>query len=259
MNAWPANPQSNAPRAGIVPHAGWIYSGHTAAAVYRAMSFVPTQTYIVLGAIHVPGVRRAALYPAGSWESPLGTMPIDAEQNRLILDAADGLVEENAAAHMFEHSIEVQIPFLQYVSPQSRLVALMVPPDDNASLLGRKLAEVVASNPAVRVIGSTDLTHYGRDNFGFAPAGSGPRALEWVKTVNDHAMVEAVLSLQADQIVTQSRRNNNACGAGAAAAAVACAKEFGATQGKLLHYTTSFDVMPERNPSDFVGYAAIVF
>jgi len=223
------------------------------------MSFAPAETFVVLGAIHVPGVRRAALYPAGSWESPLGSMQINADLNSRILEITGDLVEENAAAHQREHSIEVQIPFLQYVSPQSRLVALMVPPDDRASLLGRKLAEAVQDDPAIRVLGSTDLTHYGQDNFGFAPAGSGPKALEWVKSVNDQAMINAILALRADDIVLEGRRNFNACGAGAAAAAVACAKHLGAKQGKLLHYTTSFDVMPERNPSDFVGYAAIIF
>ncbi len=259
MRPWKDQLVSPPPRIGIVPHAGWVFSGPTAGAVFEAMLKGSPEIFLVLGAIHVPGVRKAALYPAGQWETPLGPISIDEELNSRILDSLKGRAEENANAHKFEHSIEVQVPFIRHLFPKSRLVALMVPPDENAAALGRALGAVLEDRPDVNVLGSTDLTHYGLDNFGFAPAGIGPKALEWVRNVNDRAMIDAMLNLDAEATVAQSRRNYNACGAGAIAAAVACARALGSTQGRLLHYTTSYDVMPQRQATDFVGYAAVVF
>jgi MEMO1 family protein len=105
------------------------------------------------------------------------------------------------------------------------------------------------------VIGSTDLTHYGR-NYGFIPHGSGPAALEWVRQENDHRVIEAMLALAPEKIIAEGLEHQNACCAGAAAAAVAAAMQLGARSAWTLDYATSYDKSPGES---FVGYAGVLF
>jgi AmmeMemoRadiSam system protein B len=134
-----------------------------------------------------------------------------------------------------------------------------VPPEESAHLFGERLAKALAGRRSdVVVVGSTDLTHYG-PNYWFHPKGTGDEALEWVKTVNDRRIIDLALELGADGIVEQAASEHSACGAGAMAATTAYCRAAGCPRGVLLHYTTSHDVMPDRRPSNFVGYAGIVF
>jgi AmmeMemoRadiSam system protein B len=151
------------------------------------------------------------------------------------------------------------VPFVQHLFPGARLCPITVPPESSAHEFGRKLAAVLAPRRAeIVVIGSTDLTHYG-PNYWFDPKGVGDQALEWVKTVNDRRIVDLAIELAGEQIVPRAQAEHSACGAGAMAATTAYCKAAGCPRGVLLHYTTSHDVMPERRPSSFVGYAGIVF
>lgn len=260
MTQWDTEDLPCCPGVGIVPHAGWVFSGPTAAGVFKNFQTLLPETFVIFGAVHVPGVRKATVYPAGSWDTPLGEMEIDRNLCALIKNKMKSLIAEDSSLHDYEHSIEVQVPFIQHLFPKSRLVAIMVPPDSQSHIIGREIGEIIKNlSYKTAVLGSTDLTHYGEMNFGFAPMGAGINALRWVKNENDRSMIDKILDMRDDAIVQEAAKNRNACGSGAVAAAVGCARVLGLKKGRLLNYTTSYDVMPEGQPSDFVGYAGIIF
>jgi len=246
--------------AGIVPHAGWSFSGPTAAQVYAAIhSQRSPATFVLLSAMHGWNALRPAVYGSGAWSTPLGEAPVDAELAQAVLDAGGGLLVDSPAAHDGEHSAEVQVPFIQHLFPQAHILPILVPPDEEAVGVGAVLAQAVAAaQKDVVVIGTTDLTHYGAMYYGFAPAGTGSAALEWTRA-NDARIIRLMLQMKAEDIVAESRAHRNACGGGAVAATVAAARALGAQKGVLLEYTTSHHVMPRGEATDFVGYAAVVF
>lgn len=248
--------------AAIAPHAAWSFSGRTAAHTFASLAaIVPSpRTVVVVGAVHVSGVYRASLMTTGAWKTPLGEIEIDSALAAAIRKRDPNLIADDAWVHRVEHSIEVLLPFVQKVFPAARFVPLMVPPLRESSRVGLALAEAISSiDEPVAVIGSTDLTHYGEDSYGFAPAGSGFESLEWVKQENDRRMIDLMLRMRSDDVVEEARLHHNACGAGAIAATMVAAKALGAKKGQLLHYTTSYDERPEGPPRDFVGYSSVVF
>lgn len=243
---------------GVVPHAGWAYSGSTAGRVFMAIQAQGApETFVLFGAVHSWGVSGPSIYGAGSWRTPLGEVAIDEELAQAALKASDTLVDR-PQAHAEEHSIEVQVPFIQYLFPKARILPIAVPPSTEAPRVGRAVAQAVRQlGRKVVALGSSDLTHYG-PRYGMAPAGVGERALEWAKQ-NDARLLELVVALRAEEVLAEARVHHNACGAGAIAAAIGYAAELGASKGILLHYTTSHEVMPMGRPTDFVGYGAVVF
>jgi len=257
----PASQISGPILGGVVPHAGWSYSGATAAHLYAAIDPAP-ETVVLLGAVHRWGVDAPALYPEGAWRTPLGDCLIDSEFAETVLGQANGAVVASREAHAGEHAIEVQIPFIQYRFPQARILPVAVPPTRPAIAAGEQIAEAIRSlNRRAAVIASSDLTHYG-PRYGMAPAGLGEKALAWAQA-NDQRLIDQAVALHAAEVLRVAAENHSACGAGAIAAAIAaaiaCAGKLGATHGQLLHHTTSHEVLPMGQPSDFVGYAAIAF
>lgn len=246
---------------GIVPHAGWSYSGPTAARTFSSVGEPDPRAFVLFGAVHVPGVPRPALSPHTAWETPLGDVTVDGEIGDLLLDACGEWLEVSEAAHRTEHSIEVQVPFVRRLVPGARIVPVAVPPDPSAVAFGETAGRALAGlGDRVVVLGSTDLTHYGPAFYGFAPKGAGPEAHRWSKEVNDRSFLDRVLALDAPGALEDARRHRNACGAGAAAAAIAASRELGATEATLLGHTTSFEVRSDGGePRDFVGYAAVSF
>ena len=244
---------------GVVPHAGWVFSGPTAAKVFLTLAErTAPATYILFGAVHHPGVRGPSLFASGSWNSPLGRIAVNEAMASAILKEAGGLIVSSAAAHEREHSIEVQIPFIQSLSPQATIVPIAVPPTQNAPRVGEAVAAVMGrEKSAVVAVASTDLTHYGM-GYGLAFRGAPDEAMPWMRE-NDRRIIQLALDLKAEQIVPEAEERYNACGAGAMAAAVAAARALGARRGRLLEYTTSADVMQEAHPDRAVGYAGIVF
>ena len=246
---------------GIVPHAGWVYSGPTAAATFRAIGDPPPRTFVLFGAVHVPGVDRAEVAAEDGWETPLGVVPVDGELRDLVLaEAGDGLAA-GSAAHRREHSIEVQVPFVGELFPGAMILPIAVPPSTAAIGLGAAVGRVLrALGGRCVVLGSTDLTHYGPGFYGFAPAGVGPEAHRWAKETNDRSFLDRVLALDAEGALRDAREKKNACGAGAVAAAIAAALALGATRAELLAHTTSHEARgDDPEPTDFVGYASVVF
>lgn len=252
------------PVAGIVPHAGWMFSGATAAGVIRAiLSRRTPRTFVLFGATHSATVRRNALFASGGWETPLGVAEVDERLAREILARVPDLVEDNPSAHDDEHSLEVQVPLIQHLAPGAKIVPILVPREGQAVALGQAVGRAIRDLEADAVcLGSTDLTHYG-PMYGFAPHGMGEKAVRWVRDENDRRMLDLLVRLDAEAVLPEARRNLNACGAGAVAATLAAARTLGAARGCIVHYTTSWDVMRERmgrtDDEAAVGYVGVVF
>ena len=244
---------------GVVPHAGWMCSGRVAGRVFAAMRSEPVpQTIVLLGAMHRVLGRRGVVFASGQWRTPSGTVDVDEELAGLLLDQSEHVLEDRSV-HQDEHSLEVQVPFVQQVFPGCRILPILVPPVAVAPLIGEAAALAAEKcDCPVLVVASTDLTHYG-PVYGFTPQGSGEGALAWAKDVNDRRVIDLVLAMKADAIVPEVAAHRNACGAGALAAAVAATKRMGATRGILLEHTTSREVLADRGFDGAVGYAGIVF
>ena len=245
---------------GIVPHAGWMFSGATAAKVFKSLAdHSKPESFVIFGAVHVWGIgHKASLFHKGIWETPCGPIAIDEELAQVILDEMPDKIQADQTSHSNEHSIEVQVPFIQYLFPKAQIVPIMVNPSEQAVQLGRKIGELLQKQAKqVCVLGSTDLTHYG-PRFGFTPYGVGDESVAPMKE-NDRKLIELAITMQAAEVIREAEAHRNACGAGAIAATVAAAQTLGAERGYLLEHITSQDIMPDRPASDFVGYAGIVF
>ena len=249
--------------AGIVPHAGWTFSGSLAAMVFSAIKqrHDKVNTFVIFGAAHSYYGSSPALYDKGSWLTPLGEVAIDEELADAVLKG-DAAVSDTRA-HEYEHSIEVQVPFVQHFFADAKILPILVPPIEEAVALGEAVGDIISADEKKKIvcIGSTDLTHYG-PRYGFTPMGIGSDAFQWAGEVNDQQFIDLALKLQPQRMLTSAAENSNACGAGAAAAAVAAAKKLGKTKGLLLAHTNSNEVMLQKmgtSSADSVGYAAIVF
>ena len=249
--------------AGIVPHAGWTFSGSLAALVFLAIKqqHEKVHTFVIFGAAHGYFGQSPAVYDTGSWITPLGEVAIDEELADAVLSA--GPVVSDASAHRAEHSIEVQVPFMQYLFPGAKILPILVPPRGQAVALGTSVGNLINKDEHKKIvcIGSTDLTHYG-PRYGFTPMGVSADALKWADSVNDKKFIDLALKLEPERLLASAAENCNACGAGAAAAAIAAAKQIGKTEGLLLAHANSNEVMLRKMgtaSADSVGYAAIVF
>ncbi len=250
---------SNVPEAdysaGISPHAGWYFSGAIACNVIRLLKGDVAPDLIVLFGKHMHKNSPATILASGSCETPFGYLDIDtrfAENFSARVEIKKELPEHFVA----ENTIELQLPFIKYFFGDVKIAVIGVPPNPDALVLGQRVVQSAKEmNISLKIIGSTDLTHYG-SNFGFSPHGFGEDAVEWVKQKNDRAMIHEMLSLDGENILNQSQKNQNACCGGAVAATVAAAKELGLDSGHEVAYATSHDLSPGDS---FVGYTGIVY
>jgi hypothetical protein len=243
---------------GVVPHAGWQYSGRVAARVWQSLAErARPETVILLGAVHHARISENAVYPDGEWETPLGPVAVNAALAAEILEEVKPLAVADTEAHREEHSIEVQMPFLKALLPDATVVPIAVPLSGHPVQLGDLLAHLTRSRRVVAVA-SSDLTHYGEERYSYAPRGTGPTAHEWMKA-NDRRLLGLLTGLRAEEIPPEVAAHHNACGPGALAAATAFARARGAEKGMLLEHTNSHDVKPEGEFTFGVGYAGLVF
>ncbi len=248
---------------GIVPHAGWVCSGAVAGKVFQTIkSKHPSiDTFIIFGAVHRYGVDQPVIYPEGKWETPLGQAMIDEELTTQILENSE-TIAPSYEAHLTEHSIEVQIPFIQYLFPNAQIIPIMVPPNKYAIQAGKEVADAISkSTKNIICIGSTDLTHYG-PSYAFVPKGVGQMGIKWAKEVNDAGLIKHILNLDPTSTLEYANKTQSACGAGAIAATISAVKTLGANKSALLEHTTSYEVLSKKYGElgpDSVGYAAIVF
>jgi MEMO1 family protein len=251
---------------GVVPHAGWVYSGATAAAVFEALvqSAEKPETVIIFATCHRGEVRAPSLQRSGSWMVPSGEVFIDEELAGAMLDeagASRSLIDQ-PEAHRGDHAIEVNLPFLMAMLPGARFVPVAMPHSDDGPASGEAAARAVKKLGRRTVaLASTDLTHYGANYYGWAPKGEGPGAHRWSKDVNDRRFIERLIALDAKGAYDAGEEDGSACGPAAGAAVAAFARAFGATRGVLLEHVTSWEraKSEQSEPTDFVGYAAMVF
>ncbi len=235
---------------GIVPHAGWFFSGRLAARVlYLASRTLQPRVVAVFGG-HLGAGSPPLLVDDDGWETPLGVIDMATEFFQPLQAAVPCRPEPPG-----DNTIEIQLPLVKHFFPEARLLAVRAPHSRQAVALGQAVARIARDlNQSLLAIGSTDLTHYG-PNYGWAPKGYGAAAVKWVKEVNDKQFVERALALDADGVLQAGVRDQSACSSGGAAAAIAAAKALGADKAHLVDYYTSYDVMPGDS---FVGYAGIV-
>ena len=249
-------------RGGLLPHAGWAFSGQLAAITLKALtSPEPPTTMVFFGADHSGAVKCGEVYDSGAWLTPLGPADIDTQAASALIDCGPPF-RANRSAHAREHSIEVQIPILQALCPDIMILPVAVPPTELAVEIGHALATALANLDHRWVIaGSTDLTHHGGRRFG-APGGTGQAGLDY-SVANDRKILDLIEAMRAEEIIPHARAHQNACGAGAIAATIAACRELGATAGHTLKYTNSQEVMrqlaPNQTDETTVGYASVVF
>jgi hypothetical protein len=226
----------------VAPHAGYMYSGHVAGAVYARL-LVPERC-IVLCPNHTGRGRPLAVMSEGSWETPLGTVPLDHELAGALQQHCSWL-QEDADAHRAEHAVEVQLPFLQLRQPLLRLVPIAVGTSRYEVLenLGEALATAVqSSTEPVLIVASSDMNHYEPD---------GPTRRK------DALAIEKMLARDPQglyEVVTQ--HDISMCGFGPAVAMLVAANRLGASKAELVKYATSGDISGDRQ--QVVGYAGVV-
>ena len=247
---------------GLVPHAGWTYSGAVAGKVFAALASVRSPKVVILfGGVHRFRGRQAAMFGSGRWETPIGSVSVDERLSERILGHTN-LILSDPYAHEQEHSIEVQVPFVKQVFPEAKIVPIMVPPVDTADEVGEAVGRTLtAYEYDALIVGTTDLTHYG-PRYGFVPQGIGADGVHWAKSENDPRFIDLVCSMKTRRLVIEAKERKNACSSGAAAATLAAVSALGARRGILLEHTSSAEVMARRmqaETSDSVGYAGVVF
>jgi MEMO1 family protein len=226
----------------IAPHAGYMYSGHVAGAVFAALE-IP-QLCLVLCPNHTGIGRALAIVSEGAWQTPLGDVAID-NSFAAALKQRCPLLQEDPTAHRSEHAAEVELPFLQMRRPQLKFVpiALGTHQFDALEQLGNAIADVIhEQNSPILIVASSDMNHYESDA---------------ITRVKDHSAIEPILALDARtlyDVVTQ--QHISMCGLGPAVAMLTAAKKMGAASAKLLKYATSGDVSGDL--STVVGYAGVV-
>jgi AmmeMemoRadiSam system protein B len=229
---------------GMVPHAGIVYSGACAAHFY---SIVPSnvESVVLLGVNHRGIGSDAALSPADSWETPLGAVKVERGPNGSLADGAD-FVNEDESSHRIEHSIEVQLPFLQTVLKHFSFVPVSLAhiSDDECARLGQAVAALYEQQTALGkrtiVIASSDLSHY--------------RSPEETERL-DRLALEPVLALDSVALLeVVSREHITMCGVMPTAVLLAAAKRLGAKGARLLKHCHSGNVAPMR---EVVGYASV--
>jgi AmmeMemoRadiSam system protein B len=226
----------------VSPHAGYVYSGAVAAAVYS--STVMPGTFIVLGPGHREIGSLFAIQSRGSWQTPLGESPIDTDLASLIRERCE-LVAEDEHAHLGEHSLEVQLPFIQYFRQDAAIVPICVSHEagyDQLEQLGRGMAESVRSfGREVLIVASTDMSHY---------------VSQKTAERKDMLAIQKVLDLDpAGLYETVTRERISMCGFQPTTAALVAALGLGAAGAELVRYQTSGDVSGDY--VQVVGYAGI--
>jgi hypothetical protein len=226
----------------MVPHAGYMYSGQVAGAVFSRLE-IPASC-IVLGPNHTGRGHPLAIMKKGAWRTPLGEIPIDSDLAETLTREFPAL-SEDSAAHRSEHSIEVELPFLQVCRPCVKFVPITI--GTGQLILLEQLGEAIAgvlkhSRESVLIVASSDMNHYEDDA---------------TTRVKDRKAIEKILALDAPGLYqTVMNESISMCGFGPAVAMLTAARRLGAQKAELAHYATSADVSGDHNVT--VGYAGII-
>ncbi len=226
----------------VSPHAGYIYSGGVAGAVISKVRF--KDTFIILGPNHTGYGSPFSIMAEGVWKTPLGEVEIDSRLSKKILEISKYLKEDHLA-HLREHSIEVQLPFLQYFKEDVKIVPIVLAPAPGSTYkeIGREIAKAIKNlNKEVIIIASTDMTHYEPHQ---------------VAQRKDKQAIEAILNLNEDELLKRvDELDISMCGYGPTVSLISASKELGAKVAELIKYQTSGDT--SGNYASVVGYAGII-
>jgi len=225
----------------VVPHAGYMYSGHVAGAVFSRLPKRPS--YIILGPNHTGRGAPLAIMCSGEWLTPLGRVPVDSALAHLLRRSCH-LLTEDAEAHEDEHSVEVQLPFLQRSVGEFKFVPIVIGIGGYSGLesLGHGIAQAVGPAGAVMIVASSDMNHYEPDS---------------LTRKKDRKAIDKILALDPPGLYEVLRREDiSMCGYGPTIAMLTAAKDLGAQSAELIKYATSADTSGDRDA--VVGYAGIV-
>jgi len=243
-----------APMALIVPHAGYVFSGHVAAQAYKQIEGVKYEAIVVVGVNHRdPGFEQVSVWAEGAFETPLGTARVDEELAAALLAANERIVFDRDV-HRQEHSVEVQVPFLQRIyGDELRFVPVVIgdPSPENYRALAEALAKELSDKRSL-IVASADLSHY-------------PAYDDAVRS--DTAILQAIVTLDPerftaarDEMMAQNITSlaTCSCGEGPIMAAMMAARTLGANRATLLRYANSGDT-PFAERDQVVGYGAVMF
>ncbi len=226
----------------VAPHAGYIYSGAVAGAVFA--SVVVPRRCIVLSPNHTGMGERAAVWARGSWQIPTGSIPVDEALAKKLL-AACGELADDHSAHLAEHSLEVELPFLLARQPELSIVPICISRVDvgECRRIGEAIAEVIRSEKEeILIVASSDMNHYEDQK----------------RTIHkDQMAIDRVLALDALGLVTTCAEHRiSMCGVLPTAITIFACKKLGATKATLVKHATSGDVSGDYDA--VVGYAGFV-
>jgi len=225
----------------LAPHAGYVYSGACAGQGYGQVEL--TETVVILGVNHRGAGVPLALDGNDSWQTPLGNVAINSELRSRLLNTSRLFALDNEAGRL-EHSLEVQVPFIQYLSPGSRILPITIAAHRLTDLLaaGHEIAGLFKENENIMMVASSDMSHY-------IPAAKA-RDL-------DFKAIEQLLQLDAEGLHRTVQKNRiSMCGVDPAVIMLAAAKEAGATKAELICYTNSGAVSGDL--AEVVGYASLI-
>lgn len=225
----------------ILPHAGYVYSGHVAGEVYGKLA--PKEIYVVLSPNHTGHGSRFAM-SIETWKTPLGEVSIEQGLAKAMLDRT-ALLKEDSSAHMFEHSIEVQLPFIQTTSPAAKIVPMTILSGSVAELteIAGAIADALAKKKDKAVIiASSDMTHY---------------ETRESASKKDKAAIGRILDLDPEGLLKIVRDMDiSMCGYIPSVIMLMASKKLGATKAELVKYSDSGDVTGDTD--QVVGYAGVI-
>jgi AmmeMemoRadiSam system protein B len=240
----------------VVPHAGFVYSGAIASHGYAHLAERGfADTFIILGPNHTGMGSGVSVMTEGAWKTPFGTIPIDSSLAQTI---SSGIIDKDATAHTYEHSIEVQLPFLQYIARGRKFefvpICMMMQDYDTVQEVGATLAEASQkSKKNIVLIASSDFSHAGFNYQSMPPQGM---RVDRYAEKQDTFAIQSILALDPEGLIKAVEEHNiTMCGYGPVAAMLFATKKLGANKARLLKYGTSYEVHPN---SSCVGYGTIV-
>ncbi|MCX6120339.1 MAG: AmmeMemoRadiSam system protein B [Ignavibacteriales bacterium] len=227
----------------VSPHAGYVYSGFTAAHAYKMIAEIKYDCVIVVGPSHREYFNGISIYPGDAYETPLGIIPVNKEIREELLEEKNGIVASDAG-HRSEHSIEVQLPFLQSVLGDFSFVPVIM--GDQRRELCNGLAEAIvriAKNRNILLVASSDLSHYHPYD---------------EAVMLDNGVISEVEKFNSETFINKMESHSfEACGGGPIAAVMNAAQQLGASKAEVLYYCNSGDVTGEKD--GVVGYLAAAF
>jgi AmmeMemoRadiSam system protein B len=231
-------------KACMLPHAGYMYSGRVAAETVSGINL--REKIVLLGPNHTGYGQPFSIMTEGIWQTPLGEVKIDSTLAKDILSHCDYL-KEDSSGHMYEHCLEVELPFLQYFKTDFSIVPIVFMSDELEALkeIGRQIASAIKDAQAqdsTLIVASSDMTHYESQD---------------LAEKKDQEAIQAILELDADKLMEKVMRLNiSMCGYAPVAVMLSAARELGATKGSLIKYQTSGEVTGDKE--SVVGYAGII-